>query len=51
MSRTAVSVDRRDTFVPAGAPESTGFNWELLAVMVTCAAFWALVALTVYWLI
>ena len=32
-------------------PYRVNVNVELLAVMATCAAFWALAALTVYWLI
>ena len=32
-------------------PRGANVNFELLAAMATCVAFWALVALTVYWLI
>ena len=43
------------THVAPGRPESAGFNFGLLAVLAAClaacAAFWVLVALTVYWLI
>ena len=35
----------------SGRPHWAIFNVELLAVLAVCVAFWALVALTVYWLI
>ncbi len=63
MARSAVPVDRPEwaTFIPAGRPvwadrtpedrpESVVFNFGLLAALVTCVGFWALLALTVYWL-
>jgi hypothetical protein len=64
MSRTAIHVARPDrgNFVPADLPDrrtvvsagrskSGDFNFGLLAALPACLAFWALFALTVYWLI
>ena len=64
MSRTAVHVTTHDRgeFVPAGRPdrgtvvpaarsELGDFNFVLLALLAACAAFWALVVLTAFWLI
>ena len=53
MSRTAVPVGRPDwgAFAPVSRHESADFNFGLLAALVTCVAFWVMVALTVYSLI
>lgn len=51
MSRTAAaahSPDRSRYLAPARA---AGFKFGLLAALMACAAFWVLVALSVYWLI
>ena len=53
MSRTAIAVDKPDrgTYLAPGRPESTDFNFGLLAALAACGAFWVSVALTVCWLI
>jgi hypothetical protein len=61
MGRAVVPVGRA-TFIPAGRPVwadfvpddrpvSTVFNFGLLAALVACLGYWALLALTVHWLI
>ena len=53
MSRKAVSVGTPDwgTYVVPGRPESADVNFELLAALAVCGAFWVAVLLTAYWLI
>lgn len=53
MSRTGVAVDEPDraTYLAPGRPESAGFNFDLLAALAACGAFWVSVGLTVCWLI
>ena len=53
LSHTALSGRSRDwgTIVTARRSESADFNFELLAALAACVAFWVLVALTVYWLV
>ena len=50
MSRTAAAVHSPDRGRYL-APGRAGFKFGLLAALAACAAFWVLVALTVYWLI
>lgn len=50
MSRTAAAVHSPDRSRNL-ATGRAGFKFELLAALAACAAFWVLVALSVYWLI